>query len=287
MHVDNRPGAAVEMKIGIKLVLALAALLVAAPLLFAQTKPASGSSSSDQNKPAASQPQPSGNPFPGEGSTAPVLPSSQTPPAPQRHAVTPPPSASNPFPDESNVPVLPNNSTINLPQGTYHGSESPSAALPPDDLDPVRSPDSPDTAAGSQSGFSSSQTGLDQLEPVPGANPSGNGGKDSQQIAAMPQETPANDISVGNYYLDNKNWHAALSRFQSAMILDPNNPDVYWGLAESERHLGDFADARQHYLKVMEYDPDSRHAKDARKALRDPDIENARNPAPPAAGPSQ
>ena len=31
----------------------------------------------------------------------------------------------------------------------------------------------------------------------------------------------------------------------------------------AERHLGDFADARANYLKVREYDPGSRHAKDA------------------------
>ena len=39
---------------------------------------------------------------------------------------------------------------------------------------------------------------------------------------------------------------------------------------------GDFADARANYLKVTEYDPDSRHAKDARKALKDPEIANAK-----------
>ncbi len=93
----------------------------------------------------------------------------------------------------------------------------------------------------------------------------------------MPEhhETAAEDENVGNYYLDNKDWKGALSRFQSALVLDPDNPDVYWGLAECQRHLGDFADARANYLKVMEYDPGSRHAKDARKALRIP-----RSPTP-------
>ena len=73
----------------------------------------------------------------------------------------------------------------------------------------------------------------------------------------MPEhhETAAEDENVGSYYLENKDWKGALSRFQSALVLDPDNPDVYWGLAESERHLGDFADARANYQKVMEYDP--------------------------------
>ncbi len=98
-------------------------------------------------------------------------------------------------------------------------------------------------------------------------------------------ETAAEDESVGSYYLSNKDWKGALSRFQSALVLDPDNPDVYWGLAESERHTGDFADARANYLKVREYDPGSRHAKEAGKALEDPEIANAKpdasaSPAP-------
>ena len=93
-------------------------------------------------------------------------------------------------------------------------------------------------------------------------------------------ESAKEDIDVGGYYLDKKNWHAAMSRFQSAMVLDPENPDVYWGLAEAERHLGDFAEARAYYQKVVDYDPDSKHAKEASKALKDPEIANAKSTPP-------
>ena len=94
----------------------------------------------------------------------------------------------------------------------------------------------------------------------------------------MPEhhETAAEDEEVGSYYLSNKDWKGALSRFQSALVLDPDNPDVYWGLAEAERHTGDFANARANYLKVREYDPGSRHAKEAAKELVDPEIANAK-----------
>ena len=64
------------------------------------------------------------------------------------------------------------------------------------------------------------------------------------------------------------------------MVLDPDNPDVYWGLAEANRHLGNYAAARTNYLKVMEYDPDSKHAKEAKKALNEPELANAK-PSPP------
>ena len=98
----------------------------------------------------------------------------------------------------------------------------------------------------------------------------------------MPEhkETAQEDESVGSYYLDQKNWRAALSRYQSALVLDPENPDVYWGLAESQRHLGDMTRAKANYIKVMEYDPGSKHAKEAKKLLNEPEMANA--PAAPA-----
>ena len=91
---------------------------------------------------------------------------------------------------------------------------------------------------------------------------------------------------MGSYYLDTKNWKGALSRFESALILDPENPDVFWGLAEANRHLGQLADARTNYEKVVDFDPESRHGKDARKALKEPEIANGKN-APPAALPAE
>ena len=63
------------------------------------------------------------------------------------------------------------------------------------------------------------------------------------------------------------------------MVLAPENPEVYWGLAESQQHMGDFANARANYEKVIEYDPDSKHAKEAKKALKEPEFANANAPA--------
>jgi tetratricopeptide (TPR) repeat protein len=93
------------------------------------------------------------------------------------------------------------------------------------------------------------------------------------------KEAASKDIEVGIYYLQTKNWKGALSRFSSAFVLDPENPDVYWGLAEANRHLGNLADARANYQKVAEYDPESRHGKEARKALKEPEIAKGKNPA--------
>ena len=163
-------------------------------------------------------------------------------------------------------------------QEDFGESESDRTSLPGDDLDPVRSPDEAggNGAVTQEQDSSSDVKGLDSLIPAPGDDETGKRRKKDEVIEGLPKETPQEDITVGQYYLDQKNWKAALSRFQSALVLSPDEPEVYWGLAESERHLGDFAAARANYMKLIEYDPDSQHAKDARKALKEPEIANAK-----------
>lgn len=210
----------------------------------------------------------------------------QAAPAQAPHAGQPG-SGSNPFPeDESTVPVMPTKDTPDVPAGDAGNAagrnrEDWGVLFPAGDLDPVPSPDGSAGSEGSDQGFSSSSNGVDSLLPPPGASADtgkkhGKHSDDDDDVPAVHHENAAEDESVGKYYLDNKNWHAALSRFESALVLDPDNPDVYWGLAESQRHLGQFADARANYEKVMEYDPDSRHAKDAKKALAEPEMANAK-----------
>ncbi|MFP5248374.1 MAG: tetratricopeptide repeat protein [Acidobacteriota bacterium] len=203
-------------------------------------------------------------------------PSQQNQPNSAQNPSSPPPQADgNPFPgDESTVPVMPSRST---PDFSSDIEGLGRAAAPPRDTDPVASPE--DVAPGgsqSSSGFSSSQSGLDNLTTAPPPEPGQKHREDGGSQIDMPHESPKEDMNVGNYYLDNQDWRGALSRFESALVLAPDNPDVYWGLAESQRHLGQYAAARQNYLKVMEYDPGSHHAKEAKKRLRDPQIANAK-----------
>ncbi len=245
--------------------LVFAGCLAAGSRLAAQTP--AGSPGAGQSKPAGDAQKPTAAP-------------------PQAAPQSAPQSGSNPFPeDTTSVPVIPAKITA-LPEGTNFGDNSSAAPLPGEDLDPVRSPDDPHPAAANvgDGSFSSSLTGLNTV--LPGADDDSTDKRDKKgKLIKEPthQEAASSDIDVGNYYVQTHNWKAALSRFQSAMVLDPANPDVFWGLAETERHLGDFADARTHYQKVIDYDPDSRHGKDARKALKDPEIANGKNAAP---GPS-
>lgn len=252
-----------EMKLGFAAALVLAFCLMAASRTDAQAAPA-------QNPPAKPGQQPA---------TAPAKP-----------------AQSNPFPeDTANVPVMPSSGTPALPPGTYGGednaADSQRIRLPGDDADPVRSPDDPAPEAdAAQTGDSSSSlTGLDKLLPAPGDDDQPQGKKKKQPAAKEPEhkETSSEDIQVGDYYLQTKNWKAALSRFESALVLAPDEPEVYWGLAESARHLGNLAEARGYYQKVALFDPDSKHGKEAIKALKDPEIANAKAAAPAPAPPAK
>jgi tetratricopeptide (TPR) repeat protein len=195
---------------------------------------------------------------------------------------TVPQSSANPFPeDTSTVPLMPSKATPPLPEGTDYGGSSAGVSLPGDDLDPVRSPDDPAPAANNDQGeaSSSSLSGVDRLLPKPEDDQPE---KKKRLLFKEPthEQAATEDVNVGGYYLQTKNWKAALSRFESALVLDPENPEVYWGLAEAQHHLGDFASAKANYLKLLDYDPDGPHGKQARKELKDPAIANAHNAAP-------
>jgi tetratricopeptide (TPR) repeat protein len=234
------------MKRGIGIALVLAGCIWGLPAVGQQ---ANGGAANQQNRPAPPAPQPrqkDANPFPTDMSDVPVMPSRE-----------------NPNPGGMPSPTADDNI------GVSHYS------LPGNDADPVASPDQPvglqsGPGSGAQTSSSNVQS-LDSILPQP-VEPGKNG---SDNIEVMPKETAAQDKSVGKYYLDNKNWRAALSRYQSALVLAPEDPDVYWGLAVSQKNLGDYAAARANYVKVIEYDPGSKHAKEARKALKEPELANA------------
>jgi tetratricopeptide (TPR) repeat protein len=191
----------------------------------------------------------------------------------QKAPATPPkPGEANPFPeDTTSVPVMPNATAPATGEPAWDGTNGGNVPVPGADNDPVRSPDEPANSTNSSGDESSSS--LMNLDKVINA-PDDERDK-GRKKAPEHQETAADDESVGGYYLSTKNWKAALSRYQSALVLDPENPEVYWGLAEAQRHLGDLANAKANYSKVVEYDPDSKHGKEARKALKDPELANA------------
>jgi hypothetical protein len=251
-----------EMRAAFSTALVLACLVAAGVRLRAQAQGTRNGSGSGPGQPAAG---------------------SQNPPAAQTPARTQQQTNQNPFPeDTSEVPVMPTRTSPGTIPGDSDESRAGSIPMPADDVDPVRSPEDAGSAAENQQQSSSSSLagmrGL--LPPADDDEQPGKHKRKGERDVPEHHETAAEDENVGQYYLDRKDWKAALSRFESALVLDPDNPDVYWGLAEAERNLGNFTDARANYQKVMNYDPGSRHAKEARKALADPDIANAKPPQP-------
>ena len=202
----------------------------------------------------------------------------QAPPQPSKPPETQKqkPAESNPFPeDTNNVPLLPNGNAPSIPAPP--ASAATPSTLPKADVDPVRSPDDPQPDADNGAdGFSSSSAGLANVVPPPDTDIDTRSGRKGRNAPPPDhQETAQEDEQIAAYYLDSKKWSAALSRYESAVVLDPENPEVYWGLGEAQRHLGKFAEAKAAYEKLVEYDPDSKHGKEAKKLLKSAELASA------------
>lgn len=202
-------------------------------------------------------------------------PQQQKPPAQQ----TPqkPSSESNPFPeDTSNVPVVPTTAQPAAPPSasTPENGGTENTTLLRNDKDPVHSPDDPVETDSGADGFSSSLAGSGDINIPDEDRPDKHRRKQNEPI--VHQVTAKENEDVGSFELSRKNWKAALSRFQSALVTDPENPDVYWGIAEAQRGLGNFPEAKANYQKVVDYDdPESKHSKEAKKLLKSPQLANA------------
>ena len=186
------------------------------------------------------------------------------------------PAEANPFPeDTNNVPVVPTTAEpapapAVLPSAAGAGTTS----LLKSDTDPVHSPDDPVQDDSASQGFSSSLAGTGEVN-IPDEERPDKHGRMPQP--AVHSETAKEDESVGDFELGRKNWKAALSRYESAVVNDPENPDVYWGIAEAQRGLGNYAEAKANYQKVVDYDdPESKHSKEAKKLLKSRELANAR-----------
>lgn len=203
----------------------------------------------------------SDNPFPGEEKkpAQQQAPAQQTPPAQK-------PGSDNPFPGEdTNAPVLPtDNSSAPTPrEGDSYAPPANRGADP--DGDPVRSPDPPGLMQ-KDDGFSSSRSGGPDLSGLEN-DTDAKAGKSVKNKTR--EEIVAEDLNVGGFYSEKKNWKAAQARFAAAFQLDRENPDVVWGLAEAERHLAMYKEAVEHYQLFLSYDPDGPHGKAARKGLEE------------------
>jgi len=258
------------------------------PAVLAQSTPPPAPSPSSAPAPGQTSGQ-GDNPFPGDAPQAPA-PSAPAASAPSSAGQTPgqasgqagdgkPNSTSkpkreseNPFPGEDpDAPIIPVAPGPGADSGAaarpgWTDSNSDSAGTPRRDADPdgdpVRSPDGDARTAGDD-GFASSESGVRQVPVEDDAKP----GKPVKSKSRA--QTIKDDLDVGGFYLDKKNWKAAEGRFSSAFALDAENPDTVWGLAEAERHLQLYQEAAEHYKLFLSYEPDGKRGREARKALEE------------------
>jgi hypothetical protein len=244
------------------------------------------------------------NPFPGEQSKTPDAPkpssgqgsgkTGASQPAPQSAPQSAPqkPASDNPFPGEdSNAPIIPvDPGPVTGPDagrdsgaGSGHGYGAPANSTERRDTDPdgdpVRTPDGPGQTV--DDGFSSSRSGMANL-PAENDN-DGRPGKSTKNKTR--EQVIQEDLDVGGFYIEKKNWKAAQARYTAAFQLDGENPDAVWGLAEAERHLGLNKEAAEHYTLFLSYDPDGPHSRAARKALGEVEMAAAKHADAPAAQP--
>lgn len=78
----------------------------------------------------------------------------------------------------------------------------------------------------------------------------------------------AKDIEVGEYYLKQKNYRAALERFNDALLYKPNDGEATFRLAQTQEKLELYMLAYQSYQDCLKIVQDGPFAKESREAMR-------------------
>ncbi len=89
------------------------------------------------------------------------------------------------------------------------------------------------------------------------------------------------DKSIARFYWNRGNYEGSYLRFKDAVVYAPLNPEMWFGLAESERMIGKNVNARQHYQKYLQLAPEGPKAKDSAKMLRELPDKDKVQPAGP------
>lgn len=79
----------------------------------------------------------------------------------------------------------------------------------------------------------------------------------------------ADDVHVGQFYLNREDYAGAYARFKEATQADPENPEAVFYLAQAAQRMNHKAEALQNYQLYLDALPNGPKAKEARKALHD------------------
>jgi Tfp pilus assembly protein PilF len=91
--------------------------------------------------------------------------------------------------------------------------------------------------------------------------------RNSADASANPAQLAAHDIDVGETYLSGNNFDSARERFEEALRLTPDNPLVWFRLAQALQGMQRLDPARLYYKKYLEAQHKGKFAKNAKKAI--------------------
>lgn len=114
--------------------------------------------------------------------------------------------------------------------------------------------------------------------PRPEAAPDANA-TDEKAFSAYDPHKAMKDVEVGNFYLKQKNYRAALERFNDALRSKPDDAEAIYGLAVTQEKLDLSDNARKNYSKYLEILPHGPRAKDCEEALKRLEAHEASAPA--------
>jgi tetratricopeptide (TPR) repeat protein len=218
------------------------------PLLLGAV-PLFGSQQSQQQSapPPASAPQtaPDQNPAPSNS------PTSSAPPTKK-----PSTAEENPFPEDISRKAAEGGdpSAPNAPSAPSPSSPGSPGEKPPASSDKPAAPG--DDASSSRSKFQ----GLGDVA-------DGDRTSDGAGGYVLNPKLAADDVKIGGFYLDRRDYKGAYVRYKEATLVNPENADAVFGLAEAARGLDHKDEAVQNYRIYLDAFPDAKKAKEARKAL--------------------
>ncbi|HLJ89023.1 MAG TPA: tetratricopeptide repeat protein [Candidatus Angelobacter sp.] len=113
----------------------------------------------------------------------------------------------------------------------------------------------------------------------PGAARSPSNPGDVSEFYPFDPHKSAKDVEVGEYYLKQKNYRAALDRFNEALLYKPKDAVATFRLAQTQEHMDLLNQSYQNYRNYLEILPSGPFAKEAKESLSklEPHLES-RNP---------
>lgn len=181
------------------------------------------------------------------------------PPSSQNNQSPPPAAPAAKKPNTADDNPFPEDISKKAAQGADAAPEAPPASgAPADPNAPPRSTPAEDTTSSSRSKFE----GLGDMT-----------SEDTSRISngaggyIVNPKMASEDVKIGGFYLDRRDYKGAYVRFKEATLVDPENADAVFGLAEAARGMNHKDEAVQNYRVYLDASPEGKKAKEARKAL--------------------